>query len=91
MTCEHMNFGATVGVARLTGAGGGITGFMAEIRVQCADCGRPFQFLGLEAGCDTQGARVSVDGLEANIALCPEGERPNPLQRMTYDINSFNG
>lgn len=89
MQCEHMNFSASVGVARMTGADGGITGFMAEIRVQCQECGRPFQFLGLEPGCDTQGARVSVDGLEANIALCPEGEKPNPFQRIAYDIKAF--
>lgn len=43
-------------------------GFMAEIRISCGDCGKAFQFLGLQPGLDTQGARVSVDGLEANIA-----------------------
>jgi hypothetical protein len=66
-------------------------GFVAEISIACADCGKPFQFLGLEPGIDTQGARVSLDGLEANIAICPEGTKPNPFQRMQYSVNKFNG
>lgn len=86
-TCKHMNFSASVGVARLEDTGG----FMAEIRVQCSECGLPFQFLGLEPGIDMQGARVSIDGLEANIAIVPQGARPSPLQRMAYNINRFDG
>lgn len=66
-------------------------GFVAEITIKCGDCGKPFQFLGLEPGVDTQGARVSIDGLEANIAICPEGSKPNPLQRMSYNIGKFDG
>lgn len=88
--CQHEDFKATVGVARLTAKDGGpVTGYMAEVRVHCAQCGKPFQFLGLQPGMDTQGARVSLDGLEANIAIVPEGEKPNPLQRMAYGINAI--
>mgnify|MGYP001006398901 CR=1 FL=1 len=90
--CVHMNFAASVGVGRLTQTEGGpVTGYVAEIRVNCADCGKRFQFLGLEPGYDNQGARVSLDGLEANIALAPEGEKPNPFQRMAYNVGSFDG
>lgn len=89
--CEHMNFDATVGVARMTdGEGGPVNGFMAEVRIKCRDCGVPMQFLGLQPGCDTQGARVSLDGLEANIAITPEGQKPNPFQRIAYDIQAHN-
>ena len=89
MACVHMNFAATVGVARLEDKpGGDITGFNAEVRIQCADCGQKFQFLGLEPGYDTQGARCSLDGLEAKIAICPEGTRPNHLQRIVYGISA---
>ena len=86
-TCKHLNFHASVGVARLEDTGG----FMAEIRVECADCKMPFQFLGLEPGLDMQGARVSIDGLEANIAICPRGEKPSPLQRMAFGVRKFDG
>ncbi|MGZ5988752.1 MAG: hypothetical protein ACXWLZ_06860 [Rhizomicrobium sp.] len=85
--CEHHNFHAKVGVARLEDT----KQFMAEITVHCTDCGTKFQFLGLEPGIDTQGARVSIDGLEANIAICPEGARPSPLQRMAFNVNKFDG
>lgn len=87
MTCEHRAFRATVGVTRMSKDDGGpITGYMAEVRVACAECGKPFQFLGLAAGLDTQGARVSLDGLEANIAITPQGTVPSPLARMAYGI-----
>lgn len=87
MKCEHHNFKAAVKVARLEDT----KQFVAEIVIGCSDCGRPFQFLGLEPGVDTQGARVSMDGLEANIAICPEGARPSPIQRMAFNINKFDG
>lgn len=64
---------------------------MAEIRIQCRDCRTPFQFLGLEPGIDMQGARVSIDGLEANIAIVPNGTRPSPLQKMAFNIKGFDG
>ena len=82
-----MDFAASVVVARLEDSGG----FMAEITIRCSECGLPFQFLGLTPGCDTQGARVSIDGLEANIAIVPRGSRPNPLQRIIYDLTAFDG
>lgn len=87
MACAHANFHASVRVARLEDSGQ----FMAEIRIECQECKTPFQFLGLEPGLDLQGARVSIDGLEANIAICPVGSKPNPLQRMSFNINKFDG
>jgi hypothetical protein len=82
-----MRFASTVGVARLEDSGG----FMAEIRIHCSDCGVAFQFQGLEPGLDTQGARVSIDGLEANICIVPRGSKPNPLQRLAFNVNRFDG
>jgi hypothetical protein len=84
--CKHENFRANVRVARLEDTGR----FIAEITVNCDQCGVPFQFLGLEPGVDTDGARVSIDGLEANLAICPQGSRPNPLQRITANVSGFN-
>lgn len=85
--CEHMEFAAEVGVNRLTAKDGGpVTSYMAEVRIKCVKCGLPFQFLGLEPGVDLGGARVSLDGLEANIAIAPQGVRPNPFQRLAYGV-----
>lgn len=82
--CQHMNFAATVNVARLEDSGR----FMAGIRVRCAECGLPFQFLGLEPGIDPRDARVSVDGLEANIGICPQGAEPSPLDNIMINIGA---
>lgn len=76
--CKHMNFDASVAVARLEDSGR----FMAEIRIKCLDCGEPFQFLGLEPGLRLSGAAVSIDGLEANIAISPDSQTASPLVRM---------
>ena len=86
MTCQHLNFSARVAVNRLTDEAGTVTGYMAEIRINCAECQRAFQFLGLDPGVDTHGARVSVDGLEAAIALCPQGEQPSALDRISVNF-----
>lgn len=87
MTCQHLNFAAEVGVNRLTESEGGpVKGYCADVRIKCAECNLPFQFLGLEPGYDSQGARVSLDGLQANIALTPQGVAPNPFQKMAYGI-----
>lgn len=85
--CKHEDFDASVGVGRLTETEGGpVTGYMADIRLQCKQCGLPFEFLGLQPGLDTQGATVSIDGQEAHIAIAPKGARPNPLHRMGFGI-----
>lgn len=78
--CEHHDFQTNVGIGRLSdGEGGPIVAFTAEIRIECVQCGRKFQFLGLPAGVDMKGATVSIDGLEARMAICPEGEAASPL------------
>lgn len=75
-----MNFRAEVDVHRLTKTNDGpVTGYMADLRVSCAECGKRFQFLGMQPGIDTRGATISIDGLEAHLALCPEGEQASPL------------
>lgn len=79
MTCKHMNFSAYVAVARLEDSGQ----FAAEIKIKCLDCDLPFQFLGLPPGVNLNGATVSIDGLEARIAISPMGAQPNPFQTMT--------
>lgn len=71
--CRHDNFEAAVEVNRIEQEKGG-TLFSADIRIQCADCGTAFRFLGLPAGVDLTGAATSVDAKEARLAIAPEGE-----------------
>lgn len=86
MTCEHEAFGVMANIHRLTDEAGKVTGFQAEIGIKCSVCGRQFQFLGLRPGVDSQGARISVDGLEARLAICPQGLMPSPLDQMAVNF-----
>lgn len=45
--------------------------FMADIQIKCADCGMPFRFLGLPAGCSTMEPMCSIAGEEARIPIEP--------------------
>lgn len=48
MKCQHMNFKADVNVGRLSHEDGGpITGYTADVKINCADCGLAFRFIGL--------------------------------------------
>ena len=76
--CKHTAFNAEVRVARLEDTGR----FVAEIKIVCTECNTPFQFMGLQPGFDADGASVSLDGLEANIGIHPQGTRPNPFQQL---------
>lgn len=87
MTCKHLKFAADVRVARIEDIGR----FVAEIRVSCTDCGKPFQFQGLAVGMNYNGATVSLDGLEAHLPIFPDGQQPNPMQSlMGYTIKNTN-
>jgi hypothetical protein len=87
VTCKHSNIDVQPRIAHMEDSGA----FMLELRAHCIDCSKPFQFLGLQPGLDMMGARVSLDGLEALLAISPEGEKPSPLQRMRFGIERFNG
>lgn len=81
--CVHMNFTANVTVNRLEDNGQ----FNADVTIKCAECGIPFRFLGLPMGMNLQGAAVSVDGLEARLAILPQARVPGPLEGFTgYSI-----
>lgn len=85
--CDHNNFAAEVAVARLTSTDGGpVTSYLAEIRIRCEQCGIPFEFRGLETGLNLQGAAMSIDAQEANLAIIPQGTEPTPLDIIGYRI-----
>ena len=70
--CEHMNFIASVTVNRLED----VKGFAADVHIQCADCDKPFVFVGLPGGLAPDRPTVSVDGTEARLPIVPEQETP---------------
>jgi len=83
MTCEHKDFNATVEVHRLTrGEGGEVYAYSADIRIQCKECGLPFEFPGLPGGISSSEARVSIDCQTLNVPLKPSDQK---------DFNFFTG
>jgi len=86
-SCEHPRFEASVDVTRLTDTGG----FTADVRIRCGMCYAKFQFLGLPAGSLAGGAAMSIDGLEARLAIAPPGAHPSPLQQMASGKEKFDG
>jgi hypothetical protein len=61
-----------VNVGRLTkGDGGPVTGYCADVVINCAECGLPFRFVGLAAGNHFAEPRVSIDGTELRAPIEP--------------------
>lgn len=75
MSCQHKEFECFCDVARMPAKEGGpIERYMVAVRVQCAQCETQFRFIGLPAGCDLNGACVSIDATEARLAIAPKGD-----------------
>lgn len=70
--CAHVNFKAKVAVHRLTDKEGGpVTGYTADVQIECVECGLPFRFMGLAAGSHHSEPRVSVDATELRAPIEP--------------------
>ena len=81
--CEHLKFKSDIEVARLED----VQKFNANVRIRCLDCELPFQFLGLLPGLDLNGARVSVDGTEAHLAIVPQGTAATALEIIGLELH----
>lgn len=71
--CEHIGqFEAELKVTRLTDEEDGpVTGWTADIKLTCAECGEKFVWLG-PGGSRPDSPTVSVDGLELRAPCVPE-------------------
>lgn len=70
--CPHMNFRSLTKINRLTARETGpVTGYTADITIECVDCGLPFRFRGLAAGSHYAEPRVSADGTELRAPIEP--------------------
>lgn len=71
--CAHERCDARVEVVRLTEhQGGPVTGFRADVRVWCADCDEPFEFLGpLPVGVLPDQPTTGVFRTELRVPLRP--------------------
>lgn len=71
--CSHEQFEADVRVGRLTKDDDEsvITGYAADIRIKCSQCGQQFAFVGVPAGYSPFEPKVSVDSTELRIPITP--------------------
>jgi hypothetical protein len=75
--CLHENFDATVAVNRIAEDGQVPHAYIADIRIECADCHEPFRWSGLRAGVSFAKPRVSVDERELHAPLRPASADPD--------------
>ena len=72
MKCQHKKFYVEANIARLSHEEGGpITGYTADVKVWCDQCGLPFRFVGLMSGNHYAEPRVSIDGTELRTPIEP--------------------
>lgn len=70
--CEHENFVANVQVHRVTDEGKiQVIGFNADIRIECLECGKQFEFVGVEPGVSPFGPKCSIDSTELRVPIKP--------------------
>lgn len=71
--CEHPEFASRVAIGRLMDVEGGpVTHYTAEIRVACATCKMPFEWVGPPLGIlDPNAPVVSIDRQELRIPIEP--------------------
>jgi hypothetical protein len=75
MTCPHLNFNAVINCNRLTKGEDDpiVVAYNAEIRINCYDCGLPFEFIGVDAGMMPDKPMASVDAQELRAPIRPKG------------------
>ena len=70
--CDHEQFKSTVRVGRLSEVEGGpITGYTADVKIICEQCGLAFRFRGSRYGSSPHEPMLSADGLELRAPIEP--------------------
>jgi hypothetical protein len=68
--CEHKHFKSMTMVHRTT-KGGEVEHYMAEIRINCADCGAPFEFKGPQTALNFNMPGVATGGMMVRCPIKP--------------------
>jgi hypothetical protein len=70
--CEHKNFESGVVVTRILDTDAAIiSNYMASVRIRCADCGLPFEFIGFEGGFSFLKPMTDPFGKELRLPIQP--------------------
>lgn len=77
--CPHLNFNCLADVNRIQKSETEpdvIVAYTVDVKIQCRDCGQPFEFLGLPNGMSFYQPTVSIDGQQARLPLVLPGTEP---------------
>lgn len=78
LPCPHLHFAANVAVNRIADPPDSPpTAYIADITVDCADCGEPFRWTGVRAGLSFNHPMVSVNEEELHAPLRPASADPD--------------
>jgi hypothetical protein len=76
--CPHEDFEVWAEVNRLSSTEGGpVDAFAADIKINCANCGESFRWIGLEAGLMPSRPMVSVDETQLRAPIRPASADPD--------------
>lgn len=77
--CPHENFDVLACINRLTKTDDDptVTGYSAEIKVTCRDCGEPFRWTGLDAGLSPAHPMCNVDETTLRAPIRPASADPD--------------
>lgn len=85
--CKHQNFNLIGNVGRIVRPedeadkdNAQPIAFTVDVKIQCRDCGLPFEWVGFPMGFSFNEPRVSVDCQELRAPLKPKGEAMPALQ-----------
>ena len=71
--------------------GGPVTGFRANVKINCSECGQPFEFMGLQPGFSKTEPKVNHDATQAQLPLRPHVEQPRkPLTYVKHLVADMN-
>jgi hypothetical protein len=82
--CPHLEFDATVNVARIEDTGLKY----AHLAILCRNCGKPAKFRGMKWGLSPDEPRAAVGDEQANLPFLCEGDAYNG-KGMSYSITRF--
>ena len=74
--CDHREFKANVAVTRLEDIGR----FMADISIECVECGERFRFIGVQGGILFDQPGVNIDGTELSVPIAPQSQVDSELE-----------
>mgnify|MGYP003426932706 CR=1 FL=1 len=69
--CEHKIFAVEAKVGRLTDESGNVTNYTCDVTVHCAECYKPFEWIGLPGGVNPSFPTTNYDNTTLRAPIKP--------------------